>query len=90
MFICGCDKKSAEYRKAYAQGVIEAEAEISANSPTIYASGTHAVPVPENLKDDETGLPVKYIAGCILTDSEMGRQDGHNKTVLEHIKKENP
>ncbi len=89
-FVCVGDTKSTEYLKAYAQGVEEAKAEISSNSPTMYASGTHPVPVPKDLKDDETGFPIKFIAGCIVTDDDMGRQEGHNKTILEHVKKDVP
>ena len=88
--LCGCDKKSAEFRKSYEQGVAEAQAEISSNALTLYASGTHPVPVPKELKDDETGLPIKFIAGCIVSDADMGRQDGHNRTVQAHLKKDAP
>ena len=92
MIVVGCDKKSAEYRKGYAQGVAEANADISSNAPTFYASGTHPVPVPKDLKDDETGLPIKFIAACLVNDGDMGRQDGHNIVVREHLKqkKTNP
>ena len=88
--LLGCDRKSAAYRAGYEQGAKEAHAEIAGNTLTWYASGTHAVPIPEDLRDEETGLPVKFIAGCILTDADMGRQDGHNGTILEHRKKDSP
>jgi hypothetical protein len=46
------------------------------------------VPVPKDLKDDETGLPITFIAGCLVNDGDRGRQDGHNMVVREHLKKE--
>jgi hypothetical protein len=88
MILVGCDKKSAEYRRGYAQGAAEAKAEISSNAPTFYASGTHPVPVPKDFKDDETGLPITFIAGCLVNDADMGRQDGHNTAIREYLKKE--
>lgn len=86
--ICGC--KSKAYRDGYNQGISEAKTEIASNTPTFYMSGTHPVPLPKDLKDEQTGLPIKFIAGCIVSDADMGRQDGHNKTILDHIMKDAP
>ncbi len=85
---CGC--KTAEYRKGYAQGVAEATSEISSNTLTIYMYGTHPVPTPTDLNDDQTGLPIKFIAGCIVSDNDMGRAEGHNMTIREHLSKDAP
>jgi hypothetical protein len=75
MLICGCDKKSAEYRDGYTQGVTEANAEISSNAPTIYASGTHPVPVPKDLKGD----------GCAQrAPAPIGGDELHSQW-LEHV-----
>jgi len=84
----GCSDTSSEYRQGYAEGVKEARQEIANKTMTLYMSGTHPVPIPESFKDAETGLPVKFIAGCIVTDKDTGRLEGHNKIILEHIKKQ--
>lgn len=90
VLICGCDKKSAEYRNAYAEGVVEAKSEISSNAPTLYVVGKGNGPLSSVKADKETGLPLKRIAGCLVGDADKGRQDGHNQTILEHLKKDAP
>ena len=86
--VCGC--KTAEFRKGYAQGVAEAKSAISSNTLTIYMYGTHPVPTPKDLKDDETGLPITFIAGCIVSDNDMGRAEGYNTTIREYLRKDAP
>ena len=73
--------------ESFQQGVEEAKAEISTNTLTLYTSGLISAPVPEDWKDNETGLPFKWIAGCIVSEKDRGRQDGHNQMILEHINK---
>jgi hypothetical protein len=74
----GCNDTSLEYQEGYAAGVKEAKQEMANKTMTLYRYGTHPVPVPKNLKDAETGLPVKFIAGCLVTNKDTGRLKGHN------------
>jgi hypothetical protein len=78
--------KSLEYKKGYAIGVQEANAEIKANKLTFYTFGLSSL---EGINKD-TGIPYKTIAGCMASDKIFGQTDGHNETILEYLKKYTP
>jgi hypothetical protein len=78
----GAARKSDEYRVAYEQGRAEADRELNNQSATIYTYG-HG-DLFENL-DRETGLPYSGF-GCVVDDKILGRVDGHNDRIMEHIK----
>jgi hypothetical protein len=82
--------KSPEYRKAYAAGIEEANAEIEADSMTIYTYGFGSIMPDRKDIDQNTGLPCKHIAGCLVTDEILGRADGHNKRIMEHLGRDAP
>ena len=71
------------YRDGYKQGVAEAERELKEGHPTLYASGLRLS--LENL-DKDTGLPFRFIAGCVIDDQIVGREQGHDAKIREHIK----
>jgi len=77
-----------EYRQGHAQGVAEARAEVAKNSLTIYTYGEPPYPVPKDLKDVGTGLPLRWIAACVVSPFDIGRRDGHNTIVREHLNAE--
>jgi hypothetical protein len=76
-------KESKEFRNGYKQGVAEAEKELKEGRPTLYLSGLQMS--LEHL-DKETGLPYRVIAGCVVDDGIVGREQGHDETIREHIK----
>ena len=87
---CGCNEKESEkYKKAYAQGVAEAQIEISSNTRTLYVMGKGHGPNSPKI-DTETGLPFNRLAGCLVTDADKERLHGHNKTILENLKEKRP
>jgi hypothetical protein len=75
---------SIEYREAYYQGMQEAYNEIKNNKLTRYVYGKG------NWTDidPETGVVIKVIAGCVVSDSIVGRADGHNYIILKYLKHE--
>ena len=75
---------SIVYRKAYFQGMQEAYDEIKNNNITryVYGKGNWGE------VDKETGIPIKVIAGCIVSDSVFGRTEGHNYIILKYLKHE--
>lgn len=72
------------YRKSYYQGMQEAYTEIKNNKITryVYGKGNWGD------IDKETGVLIKIIAGCIVSDSIIGRADGHNYIILKYLKHE--
>ena len=71
-----------EFLKAYAQGVKEADTELREGEVTVYAYG---LPVMSENLDKGTGLPYRGIAGCVVTDEDIGLAAGHNDRVRQHI-----
>ncbi len=75
---------SYEYRRNYYQGMQEAYNEIKNKRLTryVYGKGNWGD------KDKETGVTIKVIAGCIVSDSITGLADGHNYIILKYLKHE--
>jgi len=73
-----------EYRQAYYQGMQEAYNEIKNNKLTryVYGKGNWGD------VDQETGVVIKVIAGCVVSDSIVGRADGHNYIISKYLKHE--
>jgi hypothetical protein len=71
-----------QYDSAYEQGIAEAKREIAENNITLYTGGRFRI----NL-DVETGLYYKWTSGSALSSAIVGRSDGHNTYIKEHIKK---
>ncbi len=73
-----------EYRQGYFQGMQEAYTEIRNNKITKYIYGK------VNLEDidKDTVLPLKVIAGCIVSDLIVGRADGHYYIIHKFLKGE--
>lgn len=70
---------SMRYRRAYYQGIQNAQKEIKQSKMTIYTAGF--ISPHSNNFDEETGLPMKIIAGCIISDSIDGLIQGHNDII---------
>jgi hypothetical protein len=77
------DAQTKEHRDGYKQGVGEAEQELKEGHPTLYAFGLRMS--VENV-DRKTGLPFTFIAGCEVDDRILGREQGHDARIREHIK----
>lgn len=75
---------SIVYRNSYFQGMQEAYDEIKNNKITRYVYGK----ANWGDIDKETGIPIKVIAGCIVSDSIIGRADGHNYIIRKYLKHE--
>lgn len=75
---------SIEYRKAYYQGMQQAYTEIRNKKITryVYGKGNWGD------IDKETGVVIKVIAGCIVSDSIVGLADGHNYIILKYLNHE--
>ena len=56
---------------------------------TIYTYGLFMPPIDGSNLDDATGLPFRFIAGCIISDEIVGKADGHNKTIEQYIDSNN-
>ena len=76
-------KETKEYRDGYKQGIAEAEKELKEGHPTLYMSGLQMS--FEHL-DKKTGLRMTPIAACVVDDRTDGREHGHNKRIMDHIK----
>lgn len=74
---------SMRFRRAYYQGIQEAKQEIKDLKMTIYIAGLIS-PQTDSI-DEETGLPRKMIAGCIITDSIDGLMLGHNDAIMKYL-----
>ncbi len=74
---------SLRYRRAYYQGIQEAKNEIKESKMTIYIAGL--IPPQSNNIDKETDLPMKIIAGCMITDSIDGLAQGHNDVIGKYL-----
>lgn len=72
---------STEYQTAYDQGQREAQENIAMGKPSIYTVGLWRPNSPA--VDQETGLPLVPIAGCVVDDSIMGRMNGYNDRIKE-------
>lgn len=73
---------ASQHVVAYAQGVQEAKQEIKNNAMTYYVFGEE----PDYPYSIETGLPVKIITGCMVSDSIVELVAGHNQTIRAHLK----
>jgi hypothetical protein len=72
--------------RAYDTGVAEAQADLKADYAYLYTYGERrAVGHDYN---EETGLPYKAIAGCIIDDDITDRARGYNETVKAWIKQQ--
>lgn len=71
---------SMEYRRGYYQGMQEAFRELERGEFVLYGYGLKILS-----PDPETGLPIKGIAGCVVTDFIRGRADGHNYIIKKHL-----
>ncbi len=76
--------RSTEYQTAYAQGQQEAQVNIAMGKPSIYTVGKPG----GSTVDEQTGLPLVAIAGCVVDDSIMGRKDGYNAQIAEWATKQ--
>jgi hypothetical protein len=74
---------SIRYRRAYYQGVQDAKKEIKESKLTVYFAGL--IPPQSNMIDKETGLPMRMVGGCMITDSLDGLIQGHNEIIKEFI-----
>ncbi|MBE9126498.1 MULTISPECIES: carboxypeptidase-like regulatory domain-containing protein [unclassified Coleofasciculus] len=80
--------KPKDYQSAYQNGRREAEANIANGKPSIYTVGLREP--GGTAVDQETGLPVVAIAGCIVDDSILGRRDGYNDRIREWVATQPP
>jgi hypothetical protein len=71
------------FRRAYYQGLQKAKQEIKELKMTIYIAGL--IPPQSDNIDKETGLPMKMIAGCLITDSIDGLMLGHNNAITKYL-----
>lgn len=74
---------SMRFRKAYYQGMQDAKKEIKESKLTVYFAGM--IPPQSNMTDKETGLPMRMVGGCMITDSLDGLIQGHNEIIKEFI-----
>ncbi len=71
--------RSTEYQIGYAQGRREAQENIAQGKPSIYTVGKPG----GSTVDQQTGLPLVSIAGCLVDDSIIGRKNGYNDQMKE-------
>jgi hypothetical protein len=76
-------KTTKEYQTGYREGQAEADREVEQGLATIYTFG-HRHDFSNNL-DRETGLPYWQVGGCVIENGDVGRADGHNARIEEHI-----
>ena len=94
LMIVGCvnthaeKKESSAYKRGYKQGSIEAKEEIETDKMTVYVYGLRVGSPDGKDVHQETGLPCKAIAGCIVSDEILGRAAGHNRVIFSHVKKD--
>src|SRR5262249_41063573 len=72
----------AKYHRAYRAGVAEANQELKDGKASLY---TYGLRDSGEFLDQETGLPLKAIAGCVVDSKSEGLADGHNKRIRESI-----
>ncbi len=75
-------KSSKDFQDAQRKGREEAERELERGRASLYVYGLRRD--GSNL-DRETGLPYEAIAACVVDNAILGRADGHNSRIKEHI-----
>jgi hypothetical protein len=73
------------FEAAYKRGEAEADKEWEAGKATLFMCG-----LPwefGSLLDEETGLPLKPITGCVVDGETLGRVSGHNQRIRQFIAK---
>src|SRR3954470_107452 len=68
------------YEAGYALGRAEAAEELAKCKTSLYVAG-----FPLGRSDPDTGLPCKYVAGCVIDERTEGRISGHNDAIREQI-----
>lgn len=77
------NSQSIEYQSAYVQGRREAEDTIMMGKPSIYTVGLHRP--DSSAMDQQTGLPLVSIGGCVVNDTIIGRMNGYNNRIREWV-----
>jgi hypothetical protein len=68
------------YEAGHARGRAEAYVELALGTPCLYGYG-----FPGNVTDARTGLPYKWVAGCVIDERILGRVDGHNAAIRSYF-----
>jgi hypothetical protein len=74
---------AAAYTADYKVGAAEADSELKEGTATIYAYGLREL---GELLNRETGLPYKFVAGCVVNEEIEARTAGHNDTITKYIR----
>jgi hypothetical protein len=72
-----------DYIRGYATGAAEAEKDLKGGAAAFCIYGTRESP---EFLDRETGLPRQVIAGCVVSNTIIGRAAGYNDRVKKFIK----
>jgi hypothetical protein len=92
--VCGqepnADTSTADHRLAiaYNRGAAEADAEIRRGEASIYTWGTTDQPL--EFLDRGTGLPIKVIAGCVISEENIERAKGHDDRIRRYVAEKGP
>ena len=87
MIVSSCTSETrTQYDSGFAEGEKRAEHQIQRNKMTIYTKGKTDQRVTH---DVTTGLKREHL-GCEISPYEDGLYDGHNKKILEFLKRKNP
>ncbi|MBN2711529.1 MAG: hypothetical protein JXR97_03725 [Planctomycetes bacterium] len=80
-------EREEQYSRGFDAGQEEAEHDLNAANARIYAIGDR-----DSWKeyDPLSGLTVHAIAGCIVTNYDLGRSEGYNQAILKHIQRNGP
>jgi hypothetical protein len=71
----------------YARGWWDAECELWQDSATIYECGGHRDLFTDSCRiDRKTGLPLNSLSGCVRSEGESERVQGHNDRIAQHIR----
>jgi hypothetical protein len=74
---------AAAYAADHKIGAAEADIELKEGRATIWAYGLREL---GELLDRETGLPYKFVAGCVVNEEIEARTAGHNDTITKYIR----
>ena len=79
---------TSTYTGAVAKGCAQADADLASGEASIWTYGLNPKLISEPL-DRETGLYFSSF-GCVIDDEIIGRVDGHNARIAEHVRAHGP